>query len=1007
MKKIRLLKMYVLMAMVFLSTSYGWGQVVISQVYGGGGNLGATYTHDFIELFNLGSTSVDITGWSVQYASATGSTWAVTNLTSVTLAPGQYYLIQEAQGGGGTTPLPTPDAIGTIPMSGTAGKVALVNNTTALTGTCPTGANILDFVGFGTTANCYEGSGPTPAPSNTLAVLRVSNGCTDTNNNATDFATGTPDPRNTSSPLNSCSTLTVATPTFAPPAGVYTTAQNIVISTTTVGASIYYTTDGSEPTTSSTPYTVPVNINTTTTLKARAYKDGMNPSLVATGLYIFPINVANLAALRAGALGQHYKVTGEVVLTFQQTFRNQKYIQDATAAILIDDLAGIITSTYSVNDGITGIIGTLNEFGNMMQFTPLTNPGNATSNNNTITPQVITLDQLSQNFEDYESELVKIMNVTFTNAGGTFANGVVYPITDGSKAIFNFRTTFFDVDYIGQIIPTNANITVLPNSRTEGDFVTSRSLADIQALSNPPTKLVITSVNNGANPYTNMDFSVTVQTQDAFGNPAFPASNINFTFTTNGGTGGNVTFAPGSAISGTVVSGTSQVVVTGVKMAPAGTNVTLTASDNNPFGLQSGTSTPFNVVDFVIPNIIICEIMQDPFAVSDANGEWFEVYNAGNSPVDMNGWIIKDDGTNTHTISSSIIVPAQGFAVLGRNANSTTNGGYTCNYQYSSTDLGNSDDEIVLLLPDGVTEVDRVNYTGVTPWVDPTGASMIFAGLPTDNNNDGTKWIVSTLREPSYTGTEGDLGSPGSLGTGQFTGLAGFNLNLKVFLEGPYNTTTNLMATDLVTNNLIPLSQPFNPALPYYGNNTPKWLYNGTQTVTSFPAGTVDYVLIELRDATSAAAATSATRIARIPALLKSDGSIVGLDGTSLPDFTGTVNDFLYIIIWNRNHVGIMSSANITPSGTVVYDFTTGSDKVVGGAAGYKLLETGVWGMVAGDINADGQVNADDKSPLGWKVDAGKKGYYGTDLNLNIQVNNKDKNEFLYPNFIYITQVPN
>src|ERR1043166_4510472 len=88
--------------------------LVISQVYGGGGNSGATYTNDFIELFNLGSSPVDVTGWSVQYASATGTgSWSVTPLTSVMIQPGQYYLVQELQGAGGTTPLPTPDAIGT------------------------------------------------------------------------------------------------------------------------------------------------------------------------------------------------------------------------------------------------------------------------------------------------------------------------------------------------------------------------------------------------------------------------------------------------------------------------------------------------------------------------------------------------------------------------------------------------------------------------------------------------------------------------------------------------------------------------------------------------------------------------------------------------------------------------------------------------------------------------------------------------------------------------------
>jgi len=172
----------------------------ISQVYGGGGNSGATYTHDFIELFNAGAATVDLAGWSVQYASSTGTSWQVTNL-SRSIGPGEYYLVQEAQGTGGTTPLPTPDATGTIAMSSSNGKVALVNSTTALSGACPTG--LMDMVGYGS-ANCYEGSGPAPALTNTTAALRAAEGCTDTDNNAADFSTGAPTPRHSASPTHSC-----------------------------------------------------------------------------------------------------------------------------------------------------------------------------------------------------------------------------------------------------------------------------------------------------------------------------------------------------------------------------------------------------------------------------------------------------------------------------------------------------------------------------------------------------------------------------------------------------------------------------------------------------------------------------------------------------------------------------------------------------------------------------------------------------------------------------------
>jgi uncharacterized repeat protein (TIGR01451 family) len=177
----------------------------ISQVYGGGGNSSALYTHDFIELFNAGSASVDLTGWSVQYASSAGSTWQVTPLGSVTLQPGMYLLIQEAAGNtGGTTPLPPADATGTIAMSATAGKVALVSSTTALDGGCPIGTGIMDFVGYGDSASCFE-TNPTPNLSNPTSTLRKAEGCVDTDNNAADFSlSNPPTPRNRLSPIHLC-----------------------------------------------------------------------------------------------------------------------------------------------------------------------------------------------------------------------------------------------------------------------------------------------------------------------------------------------------------------------------------------------------------------------------------------------------------------------------------------------------------------------------------------------------------------------------------------------------------------------------------------------------------------------------------------------------------------------------------------------------------------------------------------------------------------------------------
>ncbi len=177
--------------------------VVVSQVYGGGGNSGATLTNDYIELYNRGTATIDVTGWSVQYASSAGSSWQVTPLTG-SIAPDGRYLVQEAAGSGGTTPLPTPNATGSIAMAAGAGKVALVTNQIALTtvcgADCDKAAPVRDFVGYGTAANDFEGLGPAPTLNNMTAALRSGGGTVDTDNNNADFTAGTPSPAGGSGP---------------------------------------------------------------------------------------------------------------------------------------------------------------------------------------------------------------------------------------------------------------------------------------------------------------------------------------------------------------------------------------------------------------------------------------------------------------------------------------------------------------------------------------------------------------------------------------------------------------------------------------------------------------------------------------------------------------------------------------------------------------------------------------------------------------------------------------
>lgn len=201
-----------LAAGLFLFAGASQAQVVISQVYGAGGNTGATYNRDFVELFNRGSTPVSLSGLTVQYASATGTgNFSVgATLPNVNLAPGQYHLVGMSSGANGAA-LPTVDTSGTSSMATAAGKVVLVNSTTALAcngGSTPcSGAQqalIVDLVGYGN-ANFFEGTAAAPTLSNVLSAMRAANGCTDSNQNGADFAAVTPAARNSASTLQSCS----------------------------------------------------------------------------------------------------------------------------------------------------------------------------------------------------------------------------------------------------------------------------------------------------------------------------------------------------------------------------------------------------------------------------------------------------------------------------------------------------------------------------------------------------------------------------------------------------------------------------------------------------------------------------------------------------------------------------------------------------------------------------------------------------------------------------------
>jgi len=217
-------------------------------------------------------------------------------------------------------------------------------------------------------------------------------------------------------------------------------------------------------------------------------------------------------------------------------------------------------------------------------------------------------------------------------------------------------------------------------------------------------------------------------------------------------------------------------------------------------------------------------------------------------------------------------------------------------------------------------------------------------------------------------------------------------LNLTLLLEGAFDVSQ--MTTTLNDNGHIPILQPYE-SLGFYG----------TENVIAIPnANVVDWILVELRDAPDAASATTDTRLETIPAFVLKDGTVTGLDGSSMLKFGNSLINQLFVVIHHRNHLSIMSANALTES-TVIYsyNFTDALSKAY--QNGQKEIAPGIYGMAGGDSNADGIVDDSDKD-LNWSLDAGNAGYFSSDLNLDGQVNNPDKTGVWFQNLNMEAQLP-
>ncbi|MCL2064778.1 MAG: chitobiase/beta-hexosaminidase C-terminal domain-containing protein [Candidatus Cloacimonetes bacterium] len=275
----------------------------------------------------------------------------------------------------------------------------------------------------------------------------------------------------------------VQTPYASHSGDIYLSPIPVILWTETIGASIYFTTDGSNPNASNGfLYSSPIAINSTTNLRFRAVLEGMISSEIVTEIYTLPIQISNILELRhlEPDLDDFYHLFNEVyVVMTQQNFRNQIYIQDETAGILIDDQVIIIDPIYSIGDAVKGLAGHLKIFNDVLTFEPFINSGVIISTENEISPIMTTFSDLSEEADTYQSRLVKILDVLFT-ADADFEIFTDYSVIDDTGE-FTFRPIFAESEYIGSPIPqVPVNITGIVTTQNNISFISARFMDDFE-----------------------------------------------------------------------------------------------------------------------------------------------------------------------------------------------------------------------------------------------------------------------------------------------------------------------------------------------------------------------------------------------------------------------------------------------------------------------------------------------------------------------------------------------
>jgi len=489
-------KLYFLLV-TLLVTTFSFGQVFITELADPNNDPAARY----IELYNAGSSSVDLSTWRIDKYTNGSSTVSQTLTLTGTIDAGDFYIIatgaedtvffdywgfnpnqwdgadNDVAGSNGDDNLELYDGGGTlIDQFGVPGEDGSGTNHEFEDGraeraaTVTTGNPVWDVAEWNIDNDSGGGDGTQNAPSDFDPGQWIGTASSPT------IIIDSPSDGTEYNPEVSSVDITIS-------------ILNFTVANGTGDGYIMWDLNGGTPTNKYD--TTPINLSGLTPGTYNFFielvdNSGASLSPVVETEVNFTIqnytDVANLADLRAGTIGQYYRVTGEIFGTYAQNYRNQKWAQDATAGILIDDVAGVISTVYNEGDGVTNLRGKLGEYNGTMQLVPSADPGAPTSTGTIITPEMVSIADLAANGEDYESELVQISEpVSFADGDGTavFATGTIYVVNGASEA-YNMRTSFYDADYIGAVIPDSpVNLAGIITERSgNAYFITPRAMGN-------------------------------------------------------------------------------------------------------------------------------------------------------------------------------------------------------------------------------------------------------------------------------------------------------------------------------------------------------------------------------------------------------------------------------------------------------------------------------------------------------------------------------------------------